>query len=87
MIYFFKQYNGVSLLPEPFWVADPLDFSVDACDTGCAGFYFGSHFHVELAPDFISTLETHYFKRAFCCFINLCTVERIFCMQTSCHQL
>ena len=58
---FFRQYNEVSLLPEPFWLTNPLHFSVDASDTGCAGFYLGNYFHVELAPDFISTLETHYF--------------------------
>ena len=58
MVYFsLKQCNGVSLLPERFWVTDPLDFLVDACDTGCGGFYFSTYFHVELRPDFVLTLE------------------------------
>ena len=54
---FLKHYNGVSLLPQPFWVTDPLDFSVDVCDTGCGGFYFGSYFRIELSNAFLHTLK------------------------------
>ena len=34
-----------------------LDFSVDTCDTGCGGFYFGSYFHIELPNEFLHTLK------------------------------
>ena len=54
---FLKRYNRISLLPQPIWVTDPLDFSVDACDTGCGGFYFGSYFHMELPNEFFHTLK------------------------------
>ena len=54
---FLKHYNRISLLTQPFWVTDPLDFSVDACDMGCGGFYLGSYFHIELPNEFFHTLK------------------------------
>ena len=50
--FFLTKFNGVSLLPEPYWVTDPNDFSVDACDTGLGGFYFGCYYHIVLPPNF-----------------------------------
>ena len=50
---FLNVYNGVSLIPEPVWVSDPSDFSVDACDSGCGGFYYGFYFHLKLTDDLL----------------------------------
>ena len=50
---FLNVYNGVSLIPEPVWVSDPSDFSVDACDSGCGGFYYGFYFHLKLIDDLL----------------------------------
>ena len=45
--------NGVSLIAEPVRVSDPSDFSVDACDAGCGGFYYGFYFHLKLTDDLL----------------------------------
>ena len=50
---FLNVYNGVSLIPEPVWVSDPSDFSVDASDLDCGGFYYGFYFHLKLTDDLI----------------------------------
>ena len=50
---FLNVYNGVSLILEPVWVSDPSDFSVDACDSGCGGFYYGFYFHLKLTDDLL----------------------------------
>ena len=50
---FLNVYNGVSLIPEPVWVSDPSDFSVDVCDSGCGGFYYGFYFHLKLTVDLL----------------------------------
>ena len=50
---FLNLYNGVSLIPEPVWVYDPSDFSVDICDSGCGGFYYGFYFHLKLTDDLL----------------------------------
>ena len=50
---FLNVYNGVSLIPEPVWVSDPSDLSVDACDSGCGGFYYGFYLHLKLTDDLL----------------------------------
>ena len=42
------------MLPESCWVTDSNDFSVDACDTGLGGLYFGCYYHIVLPPNFVS---------------------------------
>ena len=60
---FLTKRNGFSLLPKPIWVSDPIDLSVDACDSGCGGFFLATIFtlkylkkfafacHIERAPE------------------------------------
>ena len=54
MLFFLSKFNGISLLPEPYWVTNVNDFSVDACDTGLGGFYFGCYYHIVLPNNFVS---------------------------------
>ena len=52
--FFLSKFNGISLLPEPYWVTDANDFSVDACGTGLGSFYFGCYYHILLPMNFVS---------------------------------
>ena len=54
MLFFLSKFNGISLLPEPYWVTNVNDFSVDACDTGLGGFHFGCYYHIVLPNNFVS---------------------------------
>ena len=57
VVYFSETLQWNFIITPTFWVTDPLDFSVDTCDTGCGGFYLGSYFHIELPNEFLHTLK------------------------------
>ena len=52
--FFLSKFNGISLLPEPYWVTDANDFSADARDFGLGGFYCGCYYHIVLPNNFVS---------------------------------